>query len=378
MVALRILHAHSTFDLGGKEARTVQLANAFGPAARHTLLLGVRGVAGALSALDPGVDFTLAPPDAPPLLGRPSWARWRALARYMAGFDLVLTYSWGAMDLAMAHRLHAKAMRLPPLIHHEDGFNEDEALRLKPQRNLFRRVALGSARAVAVPSRVLEGVARHRWGIAPARLHRIDNGVDLAACTAPPDAAAWPGGLPRGEDEVIVGTVAGLRPVKNLPLLVRAVASAGPSLRLGIAGEGPDRARVEAEAARCGLGQRLSAPGFVRAPARVLGLFDIFALSSDSEQAPIALAEAMAAGLPVAATDVGDVAAMVGEGNRRFIVPRGDEAGLARALAELAADPQLRARLGKENAAKASRDFDERVMFARYAALYGLADAPTD
>ena len=75
-----------------------------------------------------------------------------------------------------------------------------------------------------------------------------------------------------------------------------------------IVGEGPESERIAAEARARGVAARLLMPGFLADPARWIGHFDIFALSSDSEQFPISLVEAMAAGLPAVATAVGDVA----------------------------------------------------------------------
>lgn len=366
MVPLRILHVHSTFSLGGKEARAVRLMNAWGDAARHVVLSAVPDALAARGAIAPGIAVTF-PDDHPVFTGLPMPSRYRAIAAYMRGFDLVLTYNWGAMDAVMARRLVPRG--LPPLIHHEDGFNEDEAVRQKPARVLFRRLALPAASALVVPSLRLEGIARTVWRQPRARIHRIANGIPVARYAAPPDPAAFPA-LSRSPGELLVGTVAGLRAVKNLPLLVRAFAGAGIAGRLAIVGEGPERDAIRAAAQAAGIADRLVLPGFLPDPARYIGLFDIFALSSHSEQFPISLIEAMAAGLPVAATEVGDVAAMVAPANRPLLAPAGDEAALAAALARLAADADLRCTVGAANQARARADYDEAGMLAAYRALY--------
>lgn len=375
----RILHAHSTFTLGGKEARAVRLMNAFGAAAEHVVLSAVPDALGARAAIDPTVAVGF-PADAPSLAGKPAPLRYLRLARYMAGFDLILTYNWGAMDAVMAHRLWAPLMRLPPLIHHEDGFNADEAERQKPKRVLFRRLGLPAARAVVVPSARLERIAQESWHQPARRIVRIANGVAVARGLQPPDAKAIPG-FARRPGDVVIGTLAGLRAVKNLPRLVRAFAAMPGGLgqarpRLVIVGEGPERARIMAEAERLGVAERVLLPGFLPDPLSYVGLFDIFALSSDSEQAPISLIEAMAAGLPVAATDVGDIAAMVSAPNRPLIVPTSDEPALAAALTRLAGDLDTRQRVGAANRARAVATFDEVAMISAYRTLYAGAIGP--
>ncbi|RYG80138.1 MAG: glycosyltransferase family 1 protein, partial [Alphaproteobacteria bacterium] len=124
---LNILHLHSSFDLGGKEARAVRLMNAFGDRAKHVIVSGVDGALSARDAIAKGIRYEIAQ-NPPPLTGKPSVARYEAIAKFMARFDLVLTYNWGAIDGVMARRVFGKNM--PPVIHHEDGFNSDEAFRL--------------------------------------------------------------------------------------------------------------------------------------------------------------------------------------------------------------------------------------------------------
>ncbi|MCE7796071.1 glycosyltransferase family 4 protein [Sphingobium sufflavum] len=367
---LNILHIQGSFDLGGKEARTARLMNIWDGRARHSLLIGNPAMRGACAAIDAEVDAQVVE-DGPSIMGAPSYARLSAIARYMRRFDLILTYNWGAMNAVMAHRLFGRAMRLPALIHHEDGFNADEAARLSPKRNLFRRIALGRAQGLVVPSCQLERIAVCAWGQPTRRVHNIPNGIDAAAYARRPFPDAIPG-LHTSADRVVVGTLAGLRAVKNLSRLVRIAAPLADRITLVIVGEGPERERIAAEARTLGL-DSLVMPGFMARPQDFIGLFDIFALTSDSEQFPISLVEAMAAGLPVLSTDVGDVNQMLSPGNRPYLFAPDDEAGLARGLAELVADPVLRARLGAANQQRAMDAFDERGMVARYAALYGAA-----
>lgn len=366
---VHILHLHSSFDLGGKEARAVRLMAAWGDRARHTIVSGVADALGARDAIAPGVAYQIAQ-DPPPLTGRPSVARYEAIARFMRRFDLVLTYNWGAIDGVMARR--AFAAGAPPVVHHEDGFNADEATGLKRQRNVYRRIALPAACALVVPSLMLERIALGPWRQPPARVHRISNGIATRLYLGAPNPHAIPGFTPDPRF-VTIGALAGLRQVKDLPSLVRAAGGLAQRVRVVIVGEGPERAAIAAAAAAMGLADRVLLPGFLPAPHRYVGLFDVLAVSSMSEQFPIAVVEAMAAGRPVATHPVGDVAAMLSAANQPFITPGHGEVWLRDALQPLVADAGLRRQVGEANRAKAVAEYDEALMIARYRALYEQA-----
>ena len=372
MAAVRILHLHSSFNLGDQESRTVRLMNHFGDQAEHTVLSAVDDAFGAAEAIDRRVKVNFPKDAAPSLKGMPAIGRYRQLAQYMKKFHLVLTYNWGAMDGVMAHTLFTRSMNLPPLIHHEDGFNDDEIDRLKKRRNWFRTIALQRSNALVVPSKTLEHIARTIWHQPLDKICRFPNGIDTDHFNRRPQRGSFPG-FQKRNGEIVVGTIAGLRTSKNLPRLVRAVAAAGPNVRLAIVGDGPERDAIMAEAEWLGIADRVMMPGFLRDPARYIRLFDIFALSSDSEQYPISLLEAMTSALPVVSTDVGDVKNIVARENRPFIVPRADEASLAQAIRELANDAGLREKIGSANRNLACALYDEETMFARYRQLYGSA-----
>ena len=365
-----ILHLHSTFAAGGKERRCVQLINAFGAKARHTIVSAEPERLDAARGIAKSIAVTLQP-DFPSLKGSPLPGRLQQLARAMKPFDLVLTYNWGAMDAVMAHTLFKDVHGLPPLIHHEDGFDESELHRLKKSRTWYRRIALGKTAGLVVPSERLEEIALVDWQQPLGRVKRIPNGIDTKAFAMRPKADALR--LIKRKGEMWVGTLAGLRTIKNLPRLVRAFAPLPEDWHLVILGDGPAREAILAEADRLAINHRVHLPGSVDDPARVIGLFDIFALSSDSEQFPLSVVEAMAAGLPVVAPAVGDIAHMVAEANVPFISEPGSDGGLRDALHRMAQSKALRTALGEANRAKARAEFDEAKMVATYRRLYGSA-----
>ncbi len=200
-----------------------------------------------------------------------------------------------------------------------------------------------------------------RWGWPAGRTRVISNGVDTERF------AVLPGRPDNGEANI--GTVGNLRPVKNHALLIRAcrrLAAAGVPVRLRIAGEGPERDKLLRLADSVGFADRLTLAGRIDdVPAFLAGL-DIFVLSSDSEQHPNALIEAMASGRAAVATRVGSVESVLDGGRCGRIVEPGDEAALSAAVGELVASPTLRADL----AAKARRFVCENYSLDRMADAY--------
>ena len=132
-----------------------------------------------------------------------------------------------------------------------------------------------------------------------------------------------------------------LRPEKNLARLLRAFAATGtsPPSRLVIVGDGSERASLERQAIELGLAGRVTFTGFLAHPELAFRELDVYALTSDTEQMPLGMVEAMAAGLPVIATEVGDVRDLLPAEQAAFVVPKTDEKLLAQRLGELLRDP---------------------------------------
>ena len=364
-----LLHVLPDFDVGGPEVRVVHLANRFAGRYRHTVV-SLDGEMSCAARLEAGVDVELVSLRARKSGGLDpgNLARFRSFLRRSRP-DILLTYNWGAIEWALANRWFPVA----PHLHFEDGFGPDEVSRQLPRRVLFRRLALGGTRTtLVVPSRTLERLATKIWGFAPERVFRIPNGIDCVRFadeggTTPRRAAA---GLATATVATI-GTVGVLRPEKNIARLLRcfAAAAAQTPMRLIVAGAGPEQPALEQLAAALGIADRVDFWGRIDAPEEALGAFDVFALSSDTEQMPYTVIEAMAAGLPVVATAVGDIPDMVAEENRPFLTETWDEEGFARRLVLLADVPALRRQVGAANQARAFREFGLDAMCAAYDAL---------
>ncbi len=359
-----LLHAFSTFAMGGPQRRFLQIANAFGPRYRHALV-AMDGNTEAAAGLNADVDFQVVPAPTQKSGGLSPGNLWRiaGVVRRLKP-DLLLSYNWGAIEWALTNRL----FRLAPQVHSEDGFGPEEANGQQISRRVWtRRLALAGRCELLVPSRTLETIARDIWGIPESRRHLVPNGIELEKF-----AHAEPLPMPFGDGHTVIGTIGMLRAEKNISRLLRAFAAVqDPAARLLIVGDGPARAELEAEAGRLGLGDRVAFLGHTDAPDRAQACFDIFALSSDTEQMPYSVIEAMAAGLPVVATDVGDVGMMLAQSvAEACTVAKEDEAGLTAKLEWLAADPDVCAQIGDANRHHVQANYSIETMLDAYDRLF--------
>ena len=366
-VRARLLHVFPTFGPGGTELRMASIISGLGETFAHTIvpLNGQRGAADRITR-SIAVDFLHAP------AGRGDLLYPLKLRRLISSVqpDLLLTYNWGAIDAVLG------CMIAPPcsIVHNECGFGPDEAAHLKRRRIWTRRIALRQVFRTIVVSRLLQRVARTHFRLSQDKVRFIQTGVDTERFTpGRNDELRQRWGL--DADAVVFGFAGGLRGEKNLQLLLTAFREAmlHDHAHLVLAGDGPDRTELEQLTAQLGLASRVSFHGHASDIAEVMRAFDVFVMSSRTEQTPNALLEAMASGLPVIATDVGDCAALVGSAGAAFVVAPADRSGYAAALQQIEADTDLRRDLGAANRARAIAEFSKSRMIDEYRDVYKAA-----
>lgn len=362
-----IVHIYPTFEVGGAQMRVSRVINQFGDRFRHTIV-SLNGDLSCRANIDDSlsVRYIAGPAQDAGLFAR--LIAYRRTNRDLAP-DVLITNNWGSIEWALAGGLGSGFKR----VHYESGFGPDEANVTLRRRNWLRRLALTGADAVVMPSVTLQQIALREWRLPSTIVSVIRDGIDCAAFrdAAPGDLA----GFGRRDGELVIGTVAILRPEKNLARMIRCYARSANDFesRLVIVGDGKERDSLETTARDAGVAERVVFTGFLGEPAKSYPNFDIFALSSDTEQTPNAVLQAMAAGLPVVAFDVGDLGSMLSPANASLVVERGDEEGFVQLLGLLASDPALRKSLGAANREKVFAEYDEAQMFAAYEGLFGEA-----
>lgn len=360
---VRLFHVFSTFSIGGPQIRFTQLVGKFDVAMEH-VVLAMDGRYECLDLLPQGVQVTKSPFN-PTAASLPVRVRQYRREVHRVQPDCLVTYNWGAIEWAAAN-----FFPLCRHIHVEDGFGPGEADGQIRRRVLFRRLVLSRSARVVLPSCTLYDIARDIWRLPEARLCYIPNGIDTApfGSVSGREARAV---FDLPQDTLIIGTLATLRREKNLARLIDAFRAVREKAdcHLVIAGDGRERAALETHVRSLGLADVVSFPGFIEKPHTILPAFDIFALSSDTEQMPLSVMEAMAARLPVASLDVGDVRQMVARENRALVKGR-DLSALIHSLDQLIGNPAERANIGAINKKCAESEFDLAKMLASWRNLF--------
>lgn len=284
--------------------------------------------------------------------------------KYKATFYALLARHWPGAGTS-------RGRRIPLVTTYHNWLYDTWALRVYAA--IDQRLARFCDAAVAVSAPIESTLKRY---VAPARLWRVGNGVDVERFCPPladerqalRSALGW-------EGKRLLGFVGRLVPDKGISHLLQALSDlpkdADPPWHLALIGDGPERGAIEAQVRARGLQARVSLLGNRSDVARLYPALDLFVLPSLVEAFPMVVVEAMACAVPVLATAVGDVAAIVEDGKTGKVVAPADAVALREALsALLLADPERLRAMGAAARERAVGLFSARQMALNYAKIY--------
>jgi len=375
---IRVAHVITRMIVGGAQ-ETVLLAAALADRARFDPIIVTGPQTGAEGSLHAevrrrGVELVIVPELVREVSPVNDLRAVPALTRLFRsrGIDVVHTNSSKA---GIVGRVAARRAGVPNVVHTVHGwpFHDRQRAVVSAAWTALERRTASLARHLVVVSETdrAKGLAA---GIGrPEQYVTVRSGLELEAYDV--DAATRRRvraelGLP--DTAVVVGAINRLSPQKDPITLVRALAPvlrARPDARLLLVGDGPLRGDVEEAVRTSGVPDQVVLPGLRTDVPALLGAMDAFVLASQWEGLPRTLIQAMAAGLPVVATDADGIRDVVVDGTTGLLVPRGDAGALGRAVAALLDDS---AGAAERAAAAAARlpEFDARVMVRRLEALY--------
>lgn len=366
-MTMRIAHVFYGFGTGGIESLTTAVINsAEGGRYRHGIFIFSNNW-GAMSKIsapwnvdryfikryfrnDPSVILRLA----------------IAFKRYKP--DLVKASSFSGIDGVIAARLAG----IDNVIYSEHGFNADEAFTVKRRRVFLRWLVLKMCKKIVSVSK-----SRMKWlieevGVDPKKMLYIPNGCDTKVFSPGRDEDLRRS-LGFEADDIVVGTVGSLSAVKDQKSLLEVfalLAKTKKNLKLLVVGDGPLKEDLVSFAESAGIGDKTVFAGVAKDVSRYYKAMDIFVMTSISENMPSAILEAMATGLPIVATDVGDVKYMLNEGRSGIVVKVKDIKAISGGVLKYIDDPILAKSNGESSRAKVENEFPLEKMIRSYDELY--------
>jgi L-malate glycosyltransferase len=283
--------------------------------------------------------------------------------------DLLMTYNWGATDAVWLGRL----VQVKKIIHHEHGFSIEEAEKTMWKRDICRFIIYRMVSALVTVSTNLKISLQKKYWLSGNRVLLIPNGIDSDYYSSDNCMRQeMRKELQFDEDDFVIVFSGRLDPVKNFELLLDVFEhchKVESKVKLLIVGEGPERQKIERLSMQKNLqtslvmvGQRSEVLPYLRAG-------EVFLLTSLTEQMPLTILEAMAVGLPVIASDVGEIRHIIDDGKDGFLRNSGDGVeGFASALLSLK-DASDRLTMSHAARAKIIMRFQETTMVRRYQTL---------
>ena len=375
MTALRVVHVIGGGDTGGAMAHVLPMIVALGRAGcdAHLLCLGGGGLADAATAQGLHVDTVAmsSPWDLrvlPPLRARLDRFPW----------DVIHTHGMRAnLPVRALSPLLRRRPCLFTTVHSDLASDYASGAKIDVYRRLDRATVGRVDQLVFVSDELRRNAGARAMG--RGRPLVVASGLPVAPRAARGGLAdlVWRGDPPAA-DRPRLGTVARLVPVKDLELfvdVVRRVREEVPHLRVAVVGDGPEAAALRRYADEAGLSGTLTWSGEVRPGREAVAEFDVFLLTSRAEGVPVAVLEAMSAGLPVVATAVGGLPEVVVDGVTGFLVPvEGSREALAEVLAarvaRLLRDPDLRSAMGEAGIRRVEQFFSIDVVAGRLLTAY--------
>ena len=353
----RIAHLIESTGPGGAERMVAELAmEQRVRGARTTVFLpdaGEEWLASQLDGADVAIErYRLDSPLSPQCV--------RTLANGFRKHGITLAHSH-EFSMAVNGTCAARAVGIPHVITMHGGRYYADKMR----RRLAMRFAVANSQATVAVSELLANQLSHDLRVAPARIVTIPNGV--RSTTLPTASLRQELGI--AAHAPLILAVGNLYPVKGHRYLISALAELPSNTHLAIAGRGAGEIALLAHVSELGLADRVHLLGHRDDIPALLAAADVFVHPSLNEGLPLAVLEAMFAGRPIVATDVGDVARAVGADSALLVAP-GNADELAAAIGRLLDQPFLASALGASAALRANRTHGLTRMVERYAALY--------
>ena len=357
---LRVMHLLHTFGVGGMEVGITKLVNSLDESRIASSICSCRpgdSLKQRLRADIPLYEFNRREGNDPRLVAQ--------LVRLFRAKrpDVIHTHRWATL---LEGLIAARLAGVPHVVHGEHGTLETRRHNAFVQRTVWNRVD----RVLSVSSRLAERMSRD-IGFPLDRIQVIRNGVDLERFK-PEQRREAREAFGFAPNQVVIGSVGRLVPVKDQATLLRALAllrTGGFSFTGLLAGAGPLHGELQSLAAALNL-DNVTLLGNRNDVERVLGALDIFVLSSQSEGLSNTIQEAMATGLPVVATRVGGADELVEPDQTGYLIPSGDPRALAEKIANLITDPARRQRFAHAGWERARQHFGLDRMIGEYERMY--------